>query len=201
LVKQSSAKWRFYLFTSFGLIGSILVFAVVFLFVAFGKQWEAINWVYQNEGCITVEGSQYDILAPMCSTVTGVDLADVDVKNLEPLTYLPELEAIDLQGSRVANFQALSIIPKLRKLELQNSSIQSLSELGRLEKLETLIISGTSVSDLEGLDQFPNLRFLDVCQTEIKDIRRWPQTNEHSLLFIKTDPPVRAKKTDTLFKD
>ncbi len=68
------------------------------------------------------------------------------VRDLEPVTWLYNLETLDLDGSEVENLQPLIRLRNLRELRLTGTRVRTLGPLTKLPNLERLVITDTQVS-------------------------------------------------------
>lgn len=94
---------------------------------------------------------------------------DVDLKLLEPLNHIREIE---FAGglSAVSDISELSSWTNLEHLDLKNSAITDISPIAKLTRLKHLDIAETKVSNLDPLRELKNLQYLNIKRIKTPDL-------------------------------
>jgi hypothetical protein len=106
------------------------------------------------------------------TVIRSVDLSELDVENLEPLSSLTELQSLDLTNTKVGYYlEPLQHLAKLRLLKLSGTQVGELGPLRALTELQSLDLSRTKVYDLEPIRSLKGLRSLYLSGTNVADLR------------------------------
>lgn len=100
--------------------------------------------------------------------LTGLQLGNTQVRDLEPLRAMTTLVDLDLHGTKVEDFTPLSLLRQLEGLGLGRTSIRDLAPLRGLARLERLDLQNTRVEDLTPLLGLSRLRSLYVSEGAFK---------------------------------
>ena len=91
-------------------------------------------------------------------------LANNQIKKIDHLVSLPNLQSLDLSANKIAEINNFwmpgSNLDKLRSLNLAKNQIKSIKHLDHLPNLETLDLQDNRISELSGLSKLTNLRNL-----------------------------------------
>ena len=119
------------------------------------------------EGFSNKIGALKDLKILICSSSYGNKW---QLRDLNPLGNLTELEVLDLGNTKANDLTPLSKMPNLRMLDLRNTSTSILTPLKTLHHLEYLNLSTTQVQDLMPLSQHKQLKYLDLNNSLVFDI-------------------------------
>jgi len=97
-------------------------------------------------------------------------LAHQNIKKIENLTTLTNLEAIDLYGNRISRIDGLDSLKKLKKLNLSFNMIERIENLENLENLEKLNLASNLIKKMENLDFLLTLRKLNLSNNKIQKL-------------------------------
>lgn len=75
------------------------------------------------------------------SSIQELDCSNAEVKSLEPLRFIPQLERLYLGDTHVSNLWAIQTLNRLKELHAPFGPIKSLSILDGIQSLEILDIS------------------------------------------------------------
>lgn len=102
------------------------------------------------------------------------------IKNLDGLTNLRELK---LHGD-IKKMEGLDTLVNLEKLDLSNCSIEKIENLENLRNLSELDLSGNNIKKIEGLDTLPSLSLLDLGSNDIPLKECQAFRNSHPKLLV-----------------
>jgi hypothetical protein len=83
-----------------------------------------------------------------CGNVTGLNLSDQSLSDIEFLSELSSLECLDLSDNCISQIKCLKNLKNLKKLDLSDNSISDISFLGELKKLEWVNLRNNQIKKL-----------------------------------------------------
>ncbi|MGN0777971.1 MAG: leucine-rich repeat domain-containing protein [Aristaeellaceae bacterium] len=106
------------------------------------------------------------------STLKGRQDPRYTAKDMEPLKYCTQLEAIDLGHNNVSDLSFLTQWPHLKVLIIIDSKrpVTDLSPLAELNELEYVELFMQGITDLTPLANKPNLLDLNLCHNDVTDL-------------------------------
>lgn len=97
-------------------------------------------------------------------------LTEMPIKDISPLSDLPNLISLNLRGTSVEDVSSLKKLKKLEWLSLQNSNVKDISAIAALTKLKSLDLTLTGITDISPLSQLSDLEELDLINTGVTDL-------------------------------
>ncbi|MCH7729726.1 MAG: hypothetical protein IH991_25130 [Planctomycetes bacterium] len=139
------------------------------------KQREVVQWVNDNGGLVLydcewdngwIDGAEPPRPEWLCdligidyfADIVGVGFVGGEVKHIEPLGNLKQLQWLSLDRTNVSDLGPLRELTQLKKLFLGRSQVSDLGPLRGLSQLQQLNLNGTPVSDLSPLVKMKNVR-------------------------------------------
>ena len=107
------------------------------------------------------------------------------IEDIKSLSYLKNLVELDLQGNKVTDVSPLKGLAKLKQLSLMNNKVSDISKLGNLVNLEVLVLQNNEISDISALQNLVNLSLLYLSQNKIVDISMLGELNNLEILVLK----------------
>jgi Leucine-rich repeat (LRR) protein len=104
------------------------------------------------------------------SYVTSLVLSNSNVEDLSPLTYVTELKDLQLNDTKVRNLVPISQLPNLTSLSLSRSLVTDLRPITNLIHLQVLRIQGTQIVDLSPLRGISGLHGLFAGNSSVVDL-------------------------------
>lgn len=99
-----------------------------------------------------------------------LDLRNIQITDLSPLTALTSLSRLYLSNTRVTDLSPIIALTDLSKLSLSNTQITDLSPLTALTGLSELSISNSQITDLSPLTALTGLSGLYLNNTQVTDL-------------------------------
>jgi predicted NACHT family NTPase len=116
--------------------------------------------------------SQIRDLEPLSDLVDlqRLDLRGTQVFDISPLAGLSNLKILDLSGTDVFDIAPLAGLSNLQSLDLSGAPVDDVSALAGLSNLQNLALSWTGVLDISPLSHLSSLQSLDLSLTLIVDV-------------------------------
>ena len=118
------------------------------------------------EEFITIKGEQYSTRLTEL-TLRSLELTDSDIKELNKMTNLTDL---DLYENQISDISVLSELTNLTSLALSENTISDISALSGLTNLKHLYLGRNQISDISALSELTNLKTLHLDGNQISDI-------------------------------
>ncbi len=132
-------------------------------------------WNFLEPGLerLSLNGTQIRNLQPLAklANLNWLDLNGTQVQDLQPLAKLANLNWLYLNGTQVQDLQPLAKLANLNGLYLNGTQVQDLQPLAKLANLNGLYLNGTQVQDLQPLAKLANLNWLDLNGTQVQDLQ------------------------------
>ncbi|GLR90553.1 leucine-rich repeat domain-containing protein [Bradyrhizobium iriomotense] len=116
--------------------------------------------------------------------LTGVDLSNTQVTNLEWLKGFTALQGLNLANTPITNLEPLRGLTRLQWLSLFGTQVIDLKELKGMTELQWLFLSGTQVVDLEPLKGMTTLKSLELSGTQVVDLKELKGMSELQRLLL-----------------
>jgi len=107
---------------------------------------------------------------PWQSLITDLNFRLTELRNLQPLAGLANLQTLLLKETQVSDVTPLAGLAALQHLDLMGTQVSDVGPLAALTNLQSLDLDGTEVSDVRPLASLANLRSLDLQGTQVSDI-------------------------------
>jgi Leucine-rich repeat (LRR) protein len=102
--------------------------------------------------------------------ITDLNFRLTELRNLEPLAGLVNLQTLLLKETQVSDVTPLAGLAALQHIDLMGTQVSDVGPLAALTNLQSLDLDGTEVSDVRPLASLANLRSLDLQGTQVSDI-------------------------------
>ena len=99
-----------------------------------------------------------------------LDLSMNDIKKIENLDNNKKLKFISFSSNKLASIENLDNLTELQELDLNNMDIKKIEGLDNLKKLQWLILSNNDIKKIEGIDNLKELLWLNLQNTDVKKI-------------------------------
>jgi Leucine-rich repeat (LRR) protein len=107
---------------------------------------------------------------PWRPLITDLNFQLTELRNLDPLAELVNLQTLILKETQVSDVTPLAGLAGLQRLDLMGTQVSDVGSLAALTNLQSLDLDGTEVSDVRPLAGLANLRSLDLQGTLVSDI-------------------------------
>lgn len=105
-----------------------------------------------------------------CINLMELELSQINIKDLSPLTEFTRLTTLNLSGNKIDDLRPLGGLTDLTELNLSFNKISDISPLTGLVNLQRLILSHNPITDVSPLASLINLQHLDLQHNKIVDI-------------------------------
>lgn len=130
-------------------------------------------------------------------SVREINLTGSELKNIDSLAYLRDVEIIILDMNELTSIMPLKDLTTLRELSVDENVGISLDLGGsQMPSLELLSSYESEISTVSALSAFPNLRFLNLSRNKIVDVSGLEKLNSLKKLYLNDN----AIKDVTSFK-
>jgi internalin A len=130
--------------------------------------------------------------------LTGIDLSDNQISDLQPVATLNKLTVLNLSRNRITDLQPLATLNKLTDLGLSGNRIIDIEPLAGLNSLTKLDLISNQISDLKPLAALNQLTVLGLSRNRISDLK--PLVNLNSLTALGLSENQIKEKTCPLRK-
>jgi len=118
-----------------------------------------------------------------------------EIKNLEELKHLSEL---DLSGNQILEIKNLQGLKHLSELNLSGNQIEEIKNLGELKQLLTLDLSRNQIIEIKNLEELKQLKELNLSENEIKAIKNLEELKQLSELYLSSNQIEAIKNLEEL---
>lgn len=105
------------------------------------------------------------------SSATNLKLVDLGIRDIEFLSFAPNLTILDLQYNSIQDLSALSKLKQLRSLDVSFNKIENIEALAQLPQLAELGISVNPVGQFSPLAQLKQLTLLKASSCGFTDLK------------------------------
>ena len=122
---------------------------------------------------ISISGGRPEDLGPLVQALPNLqslDLRDMRLPDLTPLTRLSGLRSLSLHGSQLHDFSALAACAHLEKLDYYGTEADDYTTLGKLIQVRELEGGMTQLEDIAFISALPNLKSFSTFSEPIRDL-------------------------------
>ena len=135
-----------------------------------------------------------------CKTLTYLDLSSNTIRNLTPLSTMPQLSEVKLRNNAVNSLDALSGLENLTSLDVSFNALSSLAPLSNCVRMTKLTADNNQLINLVGLEKTSLLTHLSVNHNQISDLSGLPRNPELQELRIASNDVFDLTALESLKK-
>ena len=139
---------------------------------------------------IVISGGAPDDLTPIVEALPNLvtlDLRDMTLPDLTPLTRLSLLENLQLYCTKLKDFSPLARCSKLVKLYYYGTEGADFATLGKLTQVQELEGGMSDLVNIDWIVNLPNLKSFTTFSEAVKDFSPLAKTHLHVLHFLQMD--------------
>lgn len=112
-----------------------------------------------------------EFMAELTSLRYEVELIELNISDLRPLTGLTGFSKLDLQDNAITDVSPLASLEKLYRVNLGGNPLRNVRPLKQAPNLSWLGLARTGIQDVEFVSDMVKLGGLDVGHTDVTDLR------------------------------
>jgi internalin A len=122
-----------------------------------------------------------------------LDLGGNAIESIDALKGLNSLRVLRLQGNEISDLSALSGLSSLSDLSVGSNKLTDVKALAKVETLEYLNLSSNALESLEGLESLPKLRVLNFGFNKVCDSSFVAEAEKKGVTVIGKDTQECAR--------
>jgi len=134
----------------------------------------------------------------VASTITELDLYDNQVKKMENLDELKDLEILDLSFNLFRKIQGLDNLTKLHKIFLLSNKFTQIENIGHLTNLKMLELGDNRIRKIENVSSLMHLEELYLGKNKITSIENLSSLSNLKILALMSNRITKIEGLESL---